>query len=92
MCAGNGRQRFHCTVLVEVRIRKISLSGEQIKMEPQCYMQQAEAEAQLIAAAIAPLYENNRRRWAVGLPTGFAGFVMMMIGTIYRFPGGGNSP
>ncbi|KAJ7775842.1 hypothetical protein B0H14DRAFT_3894394 [Mycena olivaceomarginata] len=53
----------------------------------QRYMPQAEAEPQLIAAAIAAHYENNRRLRTLGLPIvaakAFAGIIM--IGTAPTF-------
>ncbi|KAJ6609533.1 hypothetical protein B0H10DRAFT_2193828 [Mycena sp. CBHHK59/15] len=57
----------------------------------QHYMPQAEAEPQLIAAAIAAHYENNRRRRTLGLPTvaakAFAGIIMIGTApTFYQIP------
>ncbi|KAJ6465570.1 hypothetical protein DFH09DRAFT_957204, partial [Mycena vulgaris] len=57
----------------------------------QRFMPQAEAEPQLIAAAIAAHYVNNRRRRTIGLPTvaakAFAGIVMIGTApTFYQIP------
>jgi hypothetical protein len=77
-------------LLVQVRIHLISLRDEQL-MELQRYMPQAEAEPQLIAAAIAAHYENNRRLRTLGLPTvaakAFAGIIMIGTApTFYQIP------
>ncbi|KAJ7306836.1 hypothetical protein DFH08DRAFT_793238 [Mycena albidolilacea] len=57
----------------------------------QRYTRQAEAEPQLIAAAIAAHYENNRRLRTLGLPTvaakAFAGIIMIGTApTFYQIP------